>query len=479
MKRKFPQAIAKAIMRHNKTITDTWVIVLVGVTRPMMTELEPQLLGTTGVIGISDTQRTEKNGRWNVLVTEHAFKTVRKLFTAQLHKWIHELSTTALSTVPPGFNPPQLYQKYNYDDDSSAGQDSYMSSCAQSYGSFDETVTDETHFQPPGQHSSYAAALAGSDPRTGPILDTNIIVSHKPAISLTQDDVTIAQLQAEVKSLRTQLLGAHTPSTVTESSALDNVDTTDRMAKIESNMALLTSQFTMWMTEVRQNMAPPPEPDQGTKQHSPVQSPSTQDRNDPPSHDSKRTDTRKTPERLDRMEVELFSGDGSPLKEDSVMTQPREDSKRPRSPSPVHSPTSMTSLLASLARASPQYPEGYDTDSPMYVYRDNGNGSLFCIGLAQPSDFDENGTIRGPQPTEDQSERLRLLLSPPDLTDPSNAPSPRSLSPELTLATQEETVDLSPPSSPLGAPSPEPLEPTQGMEPPPSLPAEGARTENE
>jgi hypothetical protein len=135
-------------------------------------------------------------------------------------------------------------------------------------------------------------------------------------------------------------------------------------------------------------------------------------------------------------------------------------------------------LLAALARASPQYPEGYDTDSPMYVYRDNGNGSLFCIGLAQPSDFDENGTIRGPQPTEDQSERLRLLLSPPDLTNPSNAPSPRSLSPELTLATQYETVDLSLPSSPLGAPSPEPLEPTQGMDPPPSLPAEGAGTDN-
>jgi hypothetical protein len=139
----------------------------------------------------------------------------------------------------------------------------------------------------------------------------------------------------------------------------------------------------------------------------------------------------------------------------------------------------MTSLLAALARASPQYPEGYDTNSPMYVYRDNGNGSLFCIGLAQPSDFDENGTIRGPQIPEDQSKRLRLLLSPPNLTDPSNAPSPRSLSPELTLAiTQDETVDSSLLSSLLGAPSPEPLEPTQGMDPPPSLPANGAGTDN-
>jgi hypothetical protein len=130
----------------------------------MMTELGQSLLKTTGETGISDTQQTETNGRWNVLVMEQAFKIVREQFTSQLQNWMHGLSITALATIPPGFITSQVYQKYNYDDDSILGQDSYMSSCAQSYGSFNETVTDKHHYQSPRQHRLYADALAGSGP---------------------------------------------------------------------------------------------------------------------------------------------------------------------------------------------------------------------------------------------------------------------------------------------------------------------------
>jgi hypothetical protein len=99
MKKKFPQAVARAILKQNKMIKDIWVVVLVGITRAMMPELEP-LIKRPGVIGISDTNRTDKTGRWHVLVTEEAFKTIRKTFTAKIASWANALPESLLSKIP-------------------------------------------------------------------------------------------------------------------------------------------------------------------------------------------------------------------------------------------------------------------------------------------------------------------------------------------------------------------------------------------
>jgi hypothetical protein len=53
----------------------------------------------------------------------------------------------------------------------------------------------------------------------------------------------------------------------------------------------------------------------------------------------------------------------------------------------------------------------YDPARPQYLYRDNGDGSLFCVGMATPYDFDASGVIHGIRPTV--SEMLAELPSHP------------------------------------------------------------------
>jgi uncharacterized protein with GYD domain len=68
-----------------------------------------------------------------------------------------------------------------------------------------------------------------------------------------QSDIKIANLKAEIKHLKILLIGATTPSTVTESSTPKISSTNDRMSTIEKNMEKMTTQFTTWMTKMRRN----------------------------------------------------------------------------------------------------------------------------------------------------------------------------------------------------------------------------------
>jgi hypothetical protein len=119
-----------------------------------------------------------------------------------------------------------------------------------------------------------------------------------------QSDVLIANLQAKVKSLHAQLLGAQTPSTVTESLA---PETSDQMTKIESNMALMTTQFTNWRSEMQHLQQSEQHQGQGTK-HS--QSEYIEQFHSSPQ--SKRIDTSQTPDRNDPMYTQ-------PTKEEQIV----------------------------------------------------------------------------------------------------------------------------------------------------------------
>jgi hypothetical protein len=171
MKKKFPQAVARAILKQNKLIKDTWVVVLIGIIREMMSYLEA-VITRQGVIGISDTNQTDKTGRWHVLVNESFFKSIRKSITKRILDWVADLPADILDNIPLKFPEPKVYQKNGYEGngDLSSGQASYMSSCAQSYGSFDDNVADEQYFNPPGR--SYASALTGTT--TAPIVTKHI-----------------------------------------------------------------------------------------------------------------------------------------------------------------------------------------------------------------------------------------------------------------------------------------------------------------
>jgi hypothetical protein len=507
MKKQFPKAVAAAILKQNKLLKNTWVIVIIGIPRAIMTELESKILATSGVTGISDTNRTDRSGKWNILVKEADFKSIRKRLASNIQKWVHELPPDVQALIPDSFPPPKVHQKNGFDDDddddSSYGQASYMSSCAQSYASFDDD-TDEQFHDPPGANNrmSYAAAVSGAtypSSATTPPYHTspappsqappsNVeITEFRSVIANLQQDVTIAQLQNEIQSLKAQLKGALTPSTITESSTPIPTGTqdADRMAAIEASMSTMTTEFTKWMHEVRKIVTTEPS-DSGTK-HS---------IDDPSSQQSKRADTRTTPLRnapmdIDESRAQLFPAQEqthtdhttrlpsdvtpnspSPSPDTLLNTPPRARCKSPTPSTPETSPfQSMASLLK--ANASPTYPIDYDFDNPRYVYQENETGTLDCIGLAQPSDFDADGNLRGPQPTQHDNRIAMMLLRRAFSTAP-NRTNDRPTSPVETLATQDETTTSSNQSSPTqGQPSPTPrATPRDGL--PPKSPRRGS-----
>jgi hypothetical protein len=517
MNKKFPQAVAKAIVKQNRLIADTYVIVMIGVSREVMAAIaHEELEDIPGFLGVSDTNKTDKNGRFLILVEEKTFIKTRKLISTKLQAWIRNCSTTIQATIPDTFPAPQVNLGFIDHDDDSSGHASYMSSCAQSYGSYDETDDiDDAFFAPtsttfrPGQSPSYAAALSGNRPvipvatvNTDQALpETVTIKAHRTAIAGLQAEVSIALLQAENAKLRSLLeaQASQTPSTVTEISTPDlhSNPMEARMMLMETNMNNMTTEFKKWMTEVSSSLRPSSasEPSGYGSQNST----SKNDRADgstPTRPQSKKMDTRKSP-RLDPMDtdrtaeaIELFPQQPSPPPSPGPLTQqenhiespPREcDGKD--SPELEHSPpfTNMAALLA--ANASPRSPTGYDSDNNHYVYEENDAGGLTCKGIAQPADYHPDGTIRGPQPTAAQNEMAKLMLqrtfhpSPSRLSLPYLDTALRPASPN-TLATQEET-EVSSTTTLQGPLSPSPEERDTVMGSPQRLPAEGAQPDHE
>ena len=395
MKKKYPQAVAKAILQQNRIIHNTWVVAIVGINREIMPALEDSLR-LPGVLGISDTNRTDKTGRWHVLVEEKQFKTIRKTYDKELSKWILCLPDGLLSTIPSDFPEPAVHQKHAYssdDEDSNSGLASYMSSCAQSYGSFGDTdEADVQYFQPPGQShaSSYADVLTGrsSSPPRGPSLPTTVDVqAYTSEIADLKAEITIAKLRAEVQTLK-GLMQAQTPSTVTEASTPHGPSDplADRMLSIEANMATLNVDLTKWMAEVRQLIQlaasasansvvlqiPPSSKRSG--QHPPIQSQAS-----PSSHHSKCADMRRTPERGDPMLTQPNDYDGRVL---------FQDIPHPHPGSP-HRPRRTT--------------RGYDPHEPEQLYADNGDGSLYPVGYAGPNDYHRYGVRRGMHHSDSQN----------------------------------------------------------------------------
>jgi hypothetical protein len=258
---------------------------------------------------------------------------------------------------------------------------------------------------------------------------------YQKVISDLQSEIIIANLQAKIRNLQAQVLGAQTPSTVTESSAPDNRDTSNRMASIKSNMALMSAQFNSWMTEVRQ-LANPNQVsllNQGAK-HSQQDYP-----NEALASPSKRIDTHHT------------------KRNDPTQTQPSPWDHYirpfPTLDPPPQSPSSSAPETPDQHPPIPSHP--YDIDRPQYLYLDNGDGSLFKVGIAGPGNFDANGNVTGPRPSQLQRNPHHIQGA-----SPIQYLQPRSPSPMQTLATQE-TTDSSMNSSPPGPPVPQQITQSQ------------------
>jgi hypothetical protein len=286
-KKKHPEIVARAIVQQNKQMAETYVIVVVGINREIMEAIGHDLQAIDGFIETSETNKTDQQGRWNLLVKAKQFKEVRKNITTNLKTWISNVPERLHDTIPAHFPPPQVNQKWNdTDDDSSAGHASYMSSCAQSYGSFNENDEETKQYMTPSMVSnsrSYAAVL---QTRMDIPMVTEVRVPDPTSMRL------IAELQAEITRLKQQQ-GIHTPSTVTATSTPDTT-TTERLDQVENRI----QDVHKWMNEMVQMMRDAKietpadrqqQNNQGTKHSTEIESPQR--------HQSKRTDTRATPER--------------------------------------------------------------------------------------------------------------------------------------------------------------------------------------
>jgi hypothetical protein len=366
MKKTSPEIVAKAMVAQNQIIAGSFVVVVVGVSRETMTELKPILIQSSHSIrSVSDTSRTDKQGRWFIIVEEKGFQTTRKYIAANLKTWIQSCPPVSQISTPEHFPPAQVSQKSTDADDDSSGHASYMSSCAQSYGSVEDLDAAEPYFYAPTTRpfsASYADVVKQQAP----------IPPHQPTgteieFSATDRELRaiIASLQQEVHNLKNELpkRNPSTPSTVTEVTTPDpeTQKLAKRMDAFETNM----SQWMNEMTDLLQHR--PTSRDMVVKQPNHTKRYTSPPRNthyaSPATLEGKRHDHRLTPERGDPMNTQPTDDDNRHFRQD------REGYTRTT--------------------------RGYDPNEPEQLYLHNGDGSLYHAGQAGPGDYDANGVRRG------------------------------------------------------------------------------------
>jgi hypothetical protein len=304
MKKKLPKVVAQAILKQNQLIADLFVVIIIGVSREVMKELKDTLrTDVAGFVGVSDTQHTETTGRWRVLVKAKTFHQTRKFIATNLQAWIDTYPSTLHDMTPKNYPKPQVNQRQGADDDDdSSGHASYMSSCAQSYGSFDDgDATDTAFYDPPARNNHFSYADAARQTQSN---NTDSLSGQAIQFQATEKELRsiIANLQKEVQELK----GAQTPSTVTADQSTPNSESAQlatRMDNFENNVTNMMNRMSEMLSskETRQAQS---------------------DTLESPPHRSKRADTRHTPERhygnaatsqaaLEPRELWMDNGDGS------------------------------------------------------------------------------------------------------------------------------------------------------------------------
>ncbi len=450
-KKKHPDVVAKAILAQNKQISETYVIVVIGINRDVMAALESNLQELPGFIEVSDTKKTEKTGRWNILVQEKLFRKTRKAISTNITQWVRSLPAILRETIPTSFPTPQVSQKFSdEDDDSSAGQVSYMSSCAQSYGSIDENDDAyASYFEPPNETSyrSYAAVTKAT-----PLAKTY-------PTTPTPETIEIREFRSIIKGLETELAvfkGMRTPSTVTEISTPDTylTNATARMDVFEANISELKDMMENMATLIKSSQKAEGKttinPTGAKNGHESPQSSATRKRTDtpqqlanpgfyidenlstqpspshrydtPPYHSKKRTDTRQTPNRGDPM-----------------ITQTTDNATRIQLFQESNENAYRQNRYPNHAGGSPH---GYDPNRPQQLYLDNGDGSLVAVGVATANDFDEYGNIHGarPSPNQPNPSNIQRARYPYEMGQPSGQLSPAQQSQESVTGSPSQSL---------------------------------------
>ncbi len=218
MQRSNKQAFAKAIQAMNQYLNTIRVIPVVGITRIMMQELGEKIHGIEGIFDVIPAKSTEINGRWNIITDSHHFYATLKLVRTNLLPWIETLHT---SDEPPAEFPTiRVTARVNddNDDESSDGEQSYLSTSALSYGSFQSTGSAD--YRPPEDSYSkssssqrqrtYASAAALSGPITRPSLTPrNVQEDNRSSVSAMTSPATLPiefQLQFQEMEAKLKLI---------------------------------------------------------------------------------------------------------------------------------------------------------------------------------------------------------------------------------------------------------------------------------
>ena len=212
-----------------------------------------------------------------------------------------------------------------------------MSSCAQSYGSFDETAEADEEFFTPKERNVFTHSYAEAAKQAP---STNLPSAMDFSATEKELRTIIATLQTEVNRLK----GAQTPSTVTERSSPD-----PETAKLNSRFDAFEDQVKTWMVDMSDMLSTT----KGQK-HPPSSESVAPQRASPSQHQAKRADTRHTPTR--QLDPAQYS-----------------------SPQRHH-------LQHPGSQYSPSY--GYMHQNmhipPQELFADNGDGSRYSVGYHRP-----------------------------------------------------------------------------------------------
>jgi hypothetical protein len=181
-------AFSQAILAQNQYLSSLRTIPLVGISRPMMQELQHDIREIIGVADVVRSTKTDINGRWNILTDEDNFFPTLKSIRKNLQGWL-DLRFDGIYDRPSDFPEVTITAKVANDgDDSSVGECSYLSTSALSYsslttsGSYDFTP-DDTVTQPNLPHSYAAAVTSRSKPTPTPHLVAGAKSSSVSAMS--------------------------------------------------------------------------------------------------------------------------------------------------------------------------------------------------------------------------------------------------------------------------------------------------------
>jgi hypothetical protein len=242
-----------------------------------------------------------------------------KYISTNLQTWISTYPVTLYNTTPEHFPPAQVSQKYAGDDDHNSGHASYMSSCAQSYGSFEDTyTTDEAFFNPPGNSnaSSYADAVKQAqppDPRSNPSgTEIEFTATNKELRSI------ITNLWNEVQELNG---GIQTPSTTTEVTSPE-----PEITRLKSRMDTFESNITKWMNTMSDMLKQAKATPNSIREYTHQQPKQALDQ--PPAHQFVHTYHQVMNNKTPQSHQSKLSNTGRTSKcGDPMITQPREESR--------------------------------------------------------------------------------------------------------------------------------------------------------